>query len=78
MDNDNINESLTLGHFIINRPPDWDLNCIKLEINDYDSTNIDISDLKLLHYYISSILEPINLNFYENKRCVKYTKGNPP
>ena len=51
-------ESLQLGKFTINKPKDWALDEVELEINDYDyvSTNITINDLRMLGSYIESIL----------------------
>jgi len=53
-----VRERLCLGNFIINRPEEWDLETVKLEIRDYDydSTSISIEDLRLLHTYIGEIL----------------------
>jgi hypothetical protein len=53
-----VRERLCLGNFTINRPEEWDLENVKLEIQDYDydSTNISINDLRLLHTYIGEIL----------------------
>ena len=51
-------ESLQLGKFTINKPKDWALDEVELEINDYDyvSTNITINDLRMLGSYIDFIL----------------------
>jgi|TARA_R110000803_G_scaffold207109_1_gene274824 hypothetical protein len=51
-------ESLQLGKFTINKPKEWALDEVELEINDYDyvSTNITINDLRMLGSYIESIL----------------------
>ena len=53
-----IRERLCLGKFTINRPVEWDLENVKLEIQDYDydTTTISIDDLKILHKYIGEIL----------------------
>lgn len=53
-----VRERLCLGNFTINRPEEWDLENVKLEIRDYDydSTSISIDDLRLLHTYIGEIL----------------------
>ena len=53
-----VRERLCVGNFTINRPEEWDLENVKLEIQDYDydSTNISIDDLRLLHTYIGEIL----------------------
>jgi hypothetical protein len=53
-----VRERLCLGNFTINRPEEWDLENVKLEIRDYDydSTSISIYDLRLLHTYIGEIL----------------------
>ena len=53
-----VRERLCLGKFTINRPEEWDLENVKLEIQDYDydSTKISIDDLRLLHTYIGEIL----------------------
>jgi hypothetical protein len=53
-----VRERLCLGNFTINRPEEWDLENVKLEIQDYDydSTSISIKDLRLLHTYIGEIL----------------------
>ena len=53
-----VRERLCLGNFTINRPEEWDLENVKLEIQDYDydSTNISINDLRLLHTYVGEIL----------------------
>jgi hypothetical protein len=53
-----VRERLCLGNFTINRPEEWDLENVKLEIRDYDydSTSISIDDLRLLHTYIGDIL----------------------
>ncbi len=53
-----VRECLCLGNFTINRPEEWDLENVKLEIQDYDygSTKISIDDLRLLHTYIGEIL----------------------
>ncbi len=62
MEMKDIEDSLVLGKFTINKPEDWDMNNVILEINeyDYDSTTISIDDLKLLHKYISDILKAHN------------------
>ena len=53
-----VRERLCLGKFTINRPEEWDLENVKLEIQDYDydSTTISIEDLRILHKYIGEIL----------------------
>ena len=53
-----VRERLCLGKFTINRPEEWDLESVKLEIQDYDydSTTISIDDLRILHKYIGDIL----------------------
>lgn len=53
-----VRERLCLGNFTINKPEEWDLENVKLEIQDYDydSTNISIDDLRILHKYIGEIL----------------------
>jgi hypothetical protein len=53
-----VRERLRLGKFTINRPEEWDLGNVKLEIQDYDydSTKISIDELKILHKYIGEIL----------------------
>ena len=45
-------ESLQLGKFTINKPKEWALDEVELEINDYDyvSTNITINDLRMLSH----------------------------
>lgn len=45
--------SLKIGCFTINKPPDYEKDKVLLEISDYDydSTKIDISDLKTLYHY---------------------------
>lgn len=65
-----IKESLSLsssesyGSFTINKPKEWDLENVELEIReyDYDSTKISIEDLRMLHKYIGDILK-----YTENK-----------
>ena len=51
-------ESLQLGKFTINKPKEWALDEVELEIDDYDyvSTKITINDLKILRNYIDFIL----------------------
>lgn len=53
---------LCLGNFTINKPDEWDLDSVKLEIKDYDydSTNISIDSLKILNNYIDDILTATN------------------
>ena len=53
-----VRERLCLGNFTINRPEEWDLENVKLEIQDYDydSTKISIGELRILHTYIGEIL----------------------
>lgn len=53
-----VRERLCLGKFTISRPEEWDLENVKLEIQDYDydSTTISIDDLRILHKYIGEIL----------------------
>jgi hypothetical protein len=53
-----VRERLCLGKFTIIRPEEWDLENVKLEIQDYDydSTTISIDDLRILHKYIGEIL----------------------
>jgi hypothetical protein len=53
-----VRERLCLGNFTINRPEEWDLENVELQIQDYDydSTKISIDDLRLLHTYIGEIL----------------------
>jgi len=55
----NIPDKLILNKFTINKPFDWELDTVQLEINSYvyDSTNISLDDLKLLHDYIGKILK---------------------
>jgi len=50
---------LCLGNFKICKPEKWDPNKITLEIKDYDfdSTKIDLNELKQLHKYIGEILD---------------------
>lgn len=54
-------ENLRLGGFTINKPREWDLENVEIEINEYDynSTKISINDLKILHEYIGDILKSI-------------------
>ena len=56
-----VRESLSLGNFTINKPKDWALNEIELEIRDYDydSTKISVDDLKALRRYIDEILNSL-------------------
>tara|TARA_R110000796_G_scaffold201848_1_gene318077 strand:- start:2 stop:220 length:219 start_codon:yes stop_codon:yes gene_type:complete len=56
-----VRESLSLGNFTINKPEDWALDEIKLEIRDYDydSTKISVDDLKALRCYIDEILNSL-------------------
>ena len=51
-------ESLQLDKFTINKPKEWALDEVELEIDDYDyvSTKITINDLKILRNYIDFIL----------------------
>ena len=51
-------KSLKLGNFTINKPKEWALDVVELEIDDYDyvSTKITINDLKILKNYIDFIL----------------------
>ena len=61
-DNKNLSKKqLCLGSFTINKPEEWDLENVKLEIQDcdYDSTKISIDELKTLHAYIGEILNSI-------------------
>jgi hypothetical protein len=53
-----VRERLRLGNFTISRPEEWDLENVKLEIQDYDydSTKISIDELRILHTYIGEIL----------------------
>ena len=53
-----VRERLCLGNFTINRPEEWDLENVKLEIQDYDydSTKISMDDLRILYNYIGDIL----------------------
>jgi len=53
-----VRERLCLGKFTINKPQEWDLGNVKLEIQDYDyeSTTISIDQLRMLHNYIGEIL----------------------
>ena len=56
-----VRESLSLGNFTINKPKDWALDEIELEIRDYDydSTKISVDDLKALRCYIDEILNSL-------------------
>ena len=53
-----IEERLCLGNFTINKPQEWDLENVRLKIQDYhyDSTTINIDQLRMLHNYIGEIL----------------------
>ena len=56
-----IRDSLSLGNFTINKPKEWALDEVELEIrdHDYDSTKINIDDLKVLRNYIDEILNSL-------------------
>jgi len=56
-----VRKSLSLGNFTINKPKEWELDEVELEIRDYDydSTKISVDDLKALRYYIDEILNSI-------------------
>ena len=56
-----VRESLSLGNFTINKPKEWALDEIELEIRDYDydSTKISVDDLKALRCYIDEILNSL-------------------
>lgn len=48
---------LTIGNLTINKPTEWDIDKVEFQISeyDYDSTKVDISDLKTLYDYIGEI-----------------------
>jgi len=58
-----VRERLCLGKFTIYRPEEYDLEKVKLEIQDYnyDSTTISIDDLRILHKYIGEILNEVKI-----------------
>lgn len=54
-----VRESMTVGHLTIHKPEVWETDEVEIGIQnyDYDSTKIEIDDLKILHMYIGQILE---------------------
>lgn len=55
---DKVSDKLSIGNFTINKPKEWETNLVELEIKDYDydSTKIELDDLKALYLYIGQIL----------------------
>jgi len=54
-----VNKYLQIGTFTISKPEEWDKNIVKVEIQDYDydSTELNMDQLKILHAYIGQILK---------------------
>jgi len=51
-------EKIKVGNgLIINAPVEWDLDKVKIELFNYDSTEISIGELEILYNYIGEILK---------------------
>ena len=60
-------ESLQLGKFTINKPKEWALDEVELEINDYDYVSTNITMGFIISYYslfTHQLLRSLKLRFY--------------